>query len=285
MQRKEMVLKACLQRATLEEQKALLRFLPEEERQILEGLPVRETEPESWEMDGALQRVHWSWFLEPIKAYPARDQKLFLSVLDPHSNEQLRATLGVKTAKESLTKLGKAFLQKELLDSLQEEHPILPPSFLPRSPLNILTTLGKKDLIRLINLLSLYDLCAELRHIVETKTLKKIYKLLGSDERTALKTISSEMPDGHLSARMGLDRNWDGTKESLHVLLHRKGLNRLGIALSGQDPDLIWIICHHLDIGRGRALLKLTGKESVTGLSDIAIQQVIDSVHLLTRTT
>lgn len=73
--------------------------------------------------------------------------------------------------------------------------------------------------------------------------------------------------------RLGLDR-WDGEEESFRHLLHKRGLARLGLALSGQDPDLVWAICHQLDIGRGHTLFKLCGKSAAPGLSDAAIRQI-----------
>jgi hypothetical protein len=74
-------------------------------------------------------------------------------------------------------------------------------------------------------------------------------------------------------ARMGLDR-WDGSEESFRLLLHRRGIARLGVGLSGQDPDFIWTICHQLDIGRGNTLFKLCAKEPIHGVSDAVIRQI-----------
>jgi hypothetical protein len=279
-QKPEMVLKAYLSRCPPAERSALERFLSPKEQKQLEQLPTFDAESEDkWDTG---TRIHWSWFLQTLKTYPLRDQKLFLSALDPHAAQQLKASLNIKTPPEPLTEMGKTFLQEQLSISLTEEQ-ILPAPFLPASPLNVLVSLGKKELIRLINLLSLYDLSAELRQIVETKILKKIYSFLSKEHQAFLKTISAQVSETHLFPRMGLDRNWDGTKESLEVLLHRRGLVRLGVALSGSHPDLIWTICHHLDIGRGGSLFKLCGKEPVPGISEIATQQVMECLHVLTK--
>lgn len=278
-----MVLKAWLSGRSPAEQQALERFLPEKERHLLQGFSPFETEITS-EKYGTLgaHKVHWSWFIPTIKLYNARDQKLFISSLDTHSAEQLKSVLNLKTPLEPVTEMGKAYLQTQLMRSIAAgSEPVLPPEFLPASPLNCLLMLGKKELIRLINLLSLYDLSIELRQIVETKTLKKIYSFLNKEHQAALKTISAKVPEAHPLPKMGLDREWDGTEEALHVLLHRRGLTRLGLALSGQHPDLIWTICHHLDIGRGGSLAKLCGKEPIAGMSETAVHQVIDSIHLL----
>ncbi len=72
---------------------------------------------------------------------------------------------------------------------------------------------------------------------------------------------------------MGLDK-WEGSREAFRHLLHRRGLARLGAALSGQDPDLVWYVCHQLDIGRGNTLFKLCLKESLPGISELIARQI-----------
>ncbi len=285
-QKTEMILKAYLARCTPIERSALERFLPPDEQKQLEALPTFPAEmAEQWKPEKAfgrpMQGIHWSWYLQTLKTYSQRDQKLFLSALDPYSAEQLKDSLHIKTPIEPLTEMGKTFLQEQLASSLSDEQ-ILPAAALPPTPLNVLASLGKKELIRLINLLALYDLTAELRQIVETKILKKIYGFLSKEHQAFLKTVSAQGPETNLFPRINLERNWDGTKESLEVLLHRRGLIRLGVALSGQHPDLIWTICHHLDIGRGGSLFKLCGKDPVPGISEIATQQVIECLRGLT---
>ncbi len=261
--RSEMVLKAMLSRCSPQQRHALERFLPENERLQLANLPTfsHEAPAEKFSNSGALEKVHWSWFLPTLKTYAARDQRLFLSALDPHAAEQLGEALKQKGPLEEITQTARAYLREQLLHSLiGADERVLPGEFLPASPLNRLLDLSKKELIRLIDILSLYDLCFELRQIVETKILKKIYSFLTEGQRNALKQIS---PPKEMTSfpRLGLER-WDGTEESLRNMLHKRGLARLGIALSGQDADLVWTICHHLDIGRGGTLFKLCVKES-----------------------
>jgi len=113
--------------------------------------------------------------------------------------------------------------------------------------------------MHLVDLLSLQDLAAELRHTVETKTLKKIYSFLTKEEQKRLKEISSQKDLLH-AARLSLGR-WDGTEESLRLKLHKRGLARLGIALSGLDPQFVWYLCHQFDIGRA-ALIKMAIKQT-----------------------
>ena len=145
-------------------------------------------------------------------------------------------------------------------------------SCLPSAPLNSLLYLSKKELIALIDDLAMYDLAAELRQIVETKILKKIYSLLSEEQKKLLKMAVAQRETISFP-RLGLDR-WDRTEESLRYLLHRRGLVRLGAALSGQDPDLIWYLCHRLDIGRGSALFKFCENKNIPGFTDIVLGQI-----------
>jgi hypothetical protein len=144
--------------------------------------------------------------------------------------------------------------------------------YLPPSPMNRLLNLSKRQIIGLIDLLSIYDLAIEVRQIVETKILKKLYSFLTDAERKLLKQIAAR-PEPFTPPKIGLER-WNGEEDSLRHSLHKRGLSRLGLALSGQDPALIWYICHQLDIGRGNALFKQCIKEEGAGSPEIALRQV-----------
>ncbi len=270
-----MVLKAFLSRCPPDKSRALERFLPEGERLRLEKLPsfAEEVTPESFSNGDMLEKVHWSWFLPTLKTYPESEQKLFLSSLSPYAAKNLAKELEISSQTQEMTEVARAFMRQILLQSLVGPHErLLPVNYLPPSPLTPLLHLSKKELIALIDSLSIYDLAEELRQIVETKILKKIYSFLSEEEKKLLKTRAAHKEPFVLS-RMGLDR-WDGTEESFRHLLHRRGLARLGAALSGQDPDFIWILCHRLDIGRGNALFKLCAKEATHGVSDAIIRQI-----------
>jgi hypothetical protein len=267
-----MILKAFLSRHP-ERKDALERFLPDSERLRLEEIPAAaEVSPEMFTNGGVLERVHWSWFLPTLKTYPEDEQKLFLSAVSPFAGQNLAHELGVPPPAQEITETGRSYLRQMLIQSLVGPHDrLVPIDYLPPTPLKPLLYLSKKELSKLANLLSLHDLAAELRQIVETKILKKIYSFLSDEEKKHLKQAATYQKE--TGQRMGLDR-WDGNEESLRALLHRRGLARLGAALSGQDPDFIWYICHQMDIGRGNALSKLCSKEPVPGLTDALIRQI-----------
>jgi hypothetical protein len=277
-----MVLKAYLNRCSPDVRDSLLRFLPESERLYLAELPNSQEESLSEENIAlsSVEKIHWSWFLPTLKAFSANEQRLFLSSLDPHAAEQMKTSLSLTGQPEEVTETGRAFLRQQLLQSLlSPEERILPVEYLPASPMNRLLSLSKKELIRLIDSLALYDLAYEMRQIVETKILKKLYSLLSEEQKNILKQITIYKEVDALP-KLGI-KGWEGTEESLRTLLHRRGLTRLGIALSGQDPDLIWMICHQLDSGRGGTLFKLLQKEKKSPAADTAQRQIEELLSLL----
>ncbi len=280
--RSEMILKGFLSRCEPARQQALMRFLPEEERMTLAELPTFEDEvdAESFTNSSTLERVHWSWLLPTLKSFSNKEQQLFLASLSPIVAENLREALAIKGAVEEISETARSFLREQLLHSLVGyEERNLPIDYLPASPLNKLLKLSKKQLIRLIDFLALHDLAAELRQIVETKILKKIYSFLTEEHKALLKEFSAQK-EAHPLPRLGLDR-WDGNEESLRTMLHRRGLARLALALSGQDPDLVWMLCHQLDIGRGNALYKLCAKEATPGVSSAIATQIEELLNRL----
>lgn len=272
IERRELVLKGFLSRCAPDKREALERLLPnQEQRRLAELLPYPIEKPK--ETPDVFEKVHWSWFLPTLKSHSLSEQQLFLASLEGSYSKNLERELHIPPPKNDLIPVAKNFLRGLLFSSLVGPvNELLPSECLPPHPLNRLLTLSKKELTQLIDDLSLYDLAAELRQIVETKILKKIYSFLTEDQKKFLK-IAMAQKESFSVPRIGLDK-WDGTAELFHHLLHRRGLARLGAALSGQDPDLIWYVCHQLDIGRGTALFKLCEKEGMPELTDAVLKQI-----------
>lgn len=268
--RREIILKSFLNQCPSEKRDVLVRFLPASEQSIIAELPdisIHEEGPSNH----LLEHIHWSWFIPLIKSFPIREQRLFLRAINVSAQKNLGKTIKLTPSPEKITQTTIAFLRQTLLRSVAMDD-LLPINCLPPSPLNLLLKIEKKKLTQLIDFLSLYDLSSELRQIVETKILKKIYSFLSEDEKKFLK-LTAGHKEPYPSARISLDK-WDGTKKSLRLTLHRIGLARLGAALSGQDPDLIWYVCHQLDSGRGKALEKLCVKEAIPGVSQWLAEQM-----------
>jgi len=265
-----MFLKAFINECALEKKEALLQFLSEKEQERLAKLPnylLPITAPTSHPLD----LIHWSWIAPVLQSYEERDQKIFLLALDSKMQKNLEKTLNISPSSETISKTGISFLKETLFAGIRKEE-ILPVEYLPPSPLNLLLQIGKKKLIQLIDLLSLYDLSVELRQIVETKIIQKIYSFLSEDEKLFLKAIAGHK-EPYPAAKISLDQ-WDGSQKIFRSTLHRIGLSRLGSALSGQDPDLIWYVCHELDSGRGKVLEKLSSQEAIPQVAEWLIEKM-----------
>jgi hypothetical protein len=266
--RSDLVLKAFLNNLEPRHKEELERFLPEKLPSFTKKMDIH-----PFQNENLLETVHWSWFIPTLKSYSEIEQKFFLSILPQTAAKNLAKELLISSEQKELTEAAKKYLKQILIQSLLgSSNRLLPADYLPPSPLQPLAHASKKELTRIIDFLSLYDLAAELRQIVETKILKKIYSLLSEEEKQFLKTAMA-YKDHLVLNRMGLDR-WDGSEETFRNLLHRRGLSRFAAALSGQDPDLVWRICHQLDIGRGNSLFKQCGKEAIHGVSDTIIRQI-----------
>jgi len=268
--RQEIFLKAFINECSPEKQESLLQFLSEKEREKIGALPDYPL-PSNPPKANPLDLIHWSWLTPILQNYEERDQKLFLLALRPKMQKSLEKELDISPSTDPISSTGVSFLRGVLFSSLRKEE-ILPPEYLPPSPMNLLLDIEKKKLIQLIDLLSLYDLAVELRQIVETKILQKIYSFLSEEEKLFLKAIAGHK-EPYPAAKISLDL-WDGSQKSLRSTLHRIGLSRLGSALSGQDPDLIWYVCHGLDSGRGKVLEKLSSQEALPQVAEWLIEKM-----------
>jgi hypothetical protein len=269
IQSSEWVLKAILNRYPAASREALERFLPRAERERLDAMPSTTLETDV-EEPPLLERVHWSWLLPMLESQSPQEQKLFLNVLPLYAQENIC---------RELSKPFQEFAAEKFSESLTgEEVELLPVYFLPASPLSPLLRLDKQKLVQLIDALSFNDLALELRQIVETKILKKIYSFLSEEEKKSLKKAATH-EKGTPFSRLPLEK-WNGTEKSLRLLLHRRGLARLGAALSIQHPDFIWYVCHQLDIGRGKTLEKLSlsqpPSEAVRKAAPAIIRQIVE---------
>jgi hypothetical protein len=278
--RNEILLKAFLNRCSPEKQRRLERFLPESKKAALSQTPsfTQKITPEKSISSSLFDLVHWSWFLPTLKTYSEVEQIGFLSALPSSSALKLAQELQLAALPSPLTNVARSYFRALLERSLTlHKKDLLPLDYLPASPLNELLSLSQKKLIHLVNLLSLHDLAGELRQIVETKILKKIYSFLSEEERKRLKEISS-YKDFFSVSRLPLDR-WNGQEDSLRLLLHRRGLARLSLALAGQDPDLIWYVSHQFDIGRGTNLLTLCAKETTSERSESMVREIEELIR------
>lgn len=259
-----------------ENKEKLISYLPKKNQDYIHHILLEEKEfnIESFFGDKILDEIHYSWLIPFLNSFPKKIAAFFLAVFP---NEPLKKNLELSSPTFDFTDFLKSYLKEALISSLFEnEKPPIPAQYIPNSTLSSLLSLSKKNLVLLIDYLSMYDLAFELKHIVDTKILKKLFSVLKKDEVEFLKKIMSQQEPFSFS-RMGLER-WDGNEHTLNSLLHKRGINRLAIALSIESENLIWHISHRLDIGRGSMLIKSVKKEVAPSIVDHIQANVIELI-------
>jgi hypothetical protein len=174
------------------------------------------------------------------------------------------------------------FVQYALLKNITlqvKPQDVLPLAYLPNTVLSPLSTLNKNQLVALIGFLGVHDLAESIRHIINKKFLAKLYNVLNAKQKHCLRTCLHK-PEKVVSTKMEIEK-WDGDPKKLDTMLQRRGLVRLGKALCGQHPDLVWYITHTLDSGRGGILLQNFSPEATTGVTPHLVQQVVNMIDFL----
>lgn len=256
---------------------AMLQLLPKKDAAALlenqvtsqNPLPIFNHEQE------LLSKLHYSW-LHKMLPDPVKSKKLLLlSYLSEGQRKGLAQVSNLPLPDPIESPLLNKFYFSKILSDLKFPK-LLPTSYLPESSFNRLLKLNKIQLVEIIDLLGIYDLAHEMRRIVATKNLKNIYKCLSPKHQQFLRQCL-HAKDKVITPKLHLDQ-WNGEEKPLKTLLHRRGLTRLAIALSGAHPDLIWQITHILDSGRGQILLDQVKKEEIPHISSaVAIQ--IDNAY------
>lgn len=248
---------AFLQMLPPSEQKALLDYLPQEQRKSYDRAqkwyqdPTEAISP----LEEELSHVHFSWLAPYLRALPETDIKFCLSSLTEEQQKGLKRSLRFSNDLPELTELAKLFLKKELFSELCAGEDLLPIAALPDSPMNLLLDLSYDQLCFLISLLAMHDLSIEIRQIIDTTQLKKIYTALTAEQTELLKTLTFRK-ESVTFKKMELSK-WDGNMETLHAMLQQRGINRLAKALYQEEPSLVWILMHRLDSDQGAQLRQL----------------------------
>lgn len=267
-----LLLKVLMQRAHGNVSQAMLRPLPSHEMTSILENPVASQDPLPIFNNkmNLLSTMHYSWLHKMLPQSDRTKKALRMSFLSDQQKKGL-ASLADWTLEDAIqSPLLHKFYLLRILSELKFPK-ILPLEYLPESPYKRLLKLKKNQLLEIIDLLGIYDLAHELKRIVATKNLKNIYKCLSPKHQQFLRQCLHSK-DKIITPKLHLDQ-WNGEELVLKKLLHRRGLIRLSIALSGQHPDLIWLIAHTLDTGRGELLMTQVKKEEIPGVSSaVALQ-------------
>lgn len=229
-----------------------------------------------------LQKVHYSWITPSIKESPEELRLFFLASLPENYAASVKKLLNITTPLPELSKEVKTFFLGLFFNKFLKLESRLPPSFLSVSKMDVLLTLNKQQLVELIDFLGLQDLAEALRHIVDKQRLKKIYSKLPTKKQQYLRICLHQKDRLGNLAPIQLSQ-WDGSMQKLDMVLHRKGLIRLGVALSGQQPDFVWHITQLLDTGRGGLLMKSWKEKETPNLTPSVAIQVLNLVKFLNK--
>jgi hypothetical protein len=271
------VFNAFLHKCPPEKRGQLVGCLSEKQRKnigesnAINGNPTQGIQP----MEITLDQIHYTWFAPYLRTLGMREIPLFLAALSEAQATGLKKALLFSGAMPSLRKMAKKFLRTTLFQEVtSDQTDLLPLECLPKSPLNVLLDLGIGDLNTLIDYLGLHDLAVEVKQIIETAKLKKIYNALSQEEQNYLKILLQSREPVAFS-RMGL-ANWKGDAESLKTLLRQRGINRLAKALYGQNPSLIWYLAHKMDTDRAILLQKLCAPLENAAATKLLISQILE---------
>ncbi|HKZ00131.1 MAG TPA: hypothetical protein VJ112_03085 [Rhabdochlamydiaceae bacterium] len=250
--------KAFLQKCPPDQRGALISYLPAADQKNLDRAPLPSSDPSQGATppEELLDKIHYSWFAPFLRTLPENDIRLYFAVLNDAQAKELKKALLFSNHLPSLTPLATLFLQRSLWGKMLEhgEEP-LPPEGLPKSPLNQLLQFTYEELLSLIDLLAIHDLTVELRQIIDTAKLKKIYSLLSKRQLAYLKTLAQKKETLSFK-KMSLNK-WDGNPENLKTMLQQRGINRLAKSLFGESSSLLWHLTHRLDIDRANILQNL----------------------------
>lgn len=271
-----MMLRVFINRYLPKINKNLDRYLPKKEVEAIMNYSITSTNlaPILEQPQNSLASIHYSWIQPLIQNFHSTVQPAIVGALSEEQMTGLR-----KITSSTLTSpIGKEFILNQLYQQLNlGDH--LPIEYLPETELTPLSGWKKNELIELADFLGLHDLAAEVKQIVNRNYLKNIYTCLNQKQLYYLKLCLQQKAQ-LVSPKLGIDPTQKDCQK-LNQIIHRRGLIRLGKALWGQHPDLIWHIAHTLDMGRGTILMKEFQPQEQPKVTKILKQQVLNLMNFL----
>jgi hypothetical protein len=259
---------------------SLLQALPQQEIDAVNKLEITSKNPAEAILSPAeeLKKIHYSWLTSYLEKIPMQILEPTIHSLSPEQAAKFSVQFEIPPLAKPIAQPIKTYLLLKLFNAVKPPE-ILPVEFLPQTHLSCLARLSKNQLIELIDYLGIYDLTEEVRHIIEKEKLKKLNVCLDQKQKTFLR-ICLHQREKVAAPPVNL-KQWDGSQATLRKLVHVRGLLRLGKACCGQHPDLMWHISHHLDIGRGKEVIKNFSSAPIPGVTAALIQQVLSVMDFL----
>lgn len=228
-----------------------------------------------------IAKVHYSWLLEPVNEIPEPRRSIFIHSLPPTHRVPIIEALKIPSLKKiDYPPKIKDFLLGQFYKKIDGINEVTPEAYLETEPLTFLLSADRQILLETCDYLGIYDLAVNVRQTVDKSKLKRIVDCLSPPKQKFLKMLLSrqdkiQMPELDLSS-------WQGNCGQLNKILHKRGLVRLAVALSGHSSDFIWHFTHHLDTGRGKIIQKYYTPE-IHPSSSVLTEQVVFIINALTR--
>ena len=261
-----------------------LRAIPEEDLEAVIACPVTSNDlsPLLEHKSRTLAKWHYSWIHKLLQPFSLEERSAVMALFSEQQQQEVIKLFNQPHHPPKLTPIALKFYKYYFYPKLNWDS-VLPYEYLPESSYNHLLHLKKTELVKVMDFLGLYDLAHEMKRIVANKTLKELYACLNKEQQLFLRQCM-HAKDNVMTPNLHLE-NWSGDKKALMQLLHRRGISRMALALSGQHPDLIWHLAHILDIGRGQLLQKTAQKTKVPALSDAVGLQLENVLNTLFKRT
>lgn len=228
-----------------------------------------------------LERIHYSWISPHIEKMPEELQRVTIGALNPEQKIGVCRQLKKAAPKQQPSPPIRRYLLNQLYKQISPEER-LPARYLPHSYLNPLGEYSKAQLVRLIGLLGLRDLIPAVKKLVRSHNQEAIFNCLSEEERSFFNFYLYKQKDRLPLPPISL-QDWDGNCKTLNTRIHRRGLVRLGKALSGQDKTLVWYILHTLDTGRAAILEKNIEDQSIPEITEELLKQVVGLMNYLDK--
>ncbi|NGX58370.1 MAG: hypothetical protein K940chlam3_01277 [Chlamydiae bacterium] len=233
----------------------MLSCLPEDEQEGVNGLELEEgnisiVTRQPWQK---VDKIHYSWFLEPIKKISDNLVPFVVASLPESHRSKVAKHLGLSDLPEDLSDP----IKHLLLDRLYDHMPIkgmLPLGLIQAQPLVELLDLSKSQLLDLIDCLGIFDVAGELKQVVDRQQLAKLCDSLSKLQQGFLKEVIHDK-DRWSPSKLGLDQ-WGGDIPRLRKALHVRGLMRLAKALKDHDDDFMAHLFRRIDTGRAAQIQK-----------------------------
>lgn len=265
-------------------QDALPKLLPKEEWDTLSATLIAQKDPElslflpnQW-----LSSIDISWLGPTLLAMPKPLQEVYLAAFPTELGQALGQKAVEGQVPRALSPQVKEFLLSFLF-TLWKDKEVKPKELIPTWELSPLLKLPRAELLEIVDLLAMYDLVEEMRQIVDKRLLQAIIQYLTPAQnhylRVLLRQKSSHKPSP-LSVKELLK---EGKK--FPQMLHKFGLTRFALALSGANDDFTWHILHTFDINRAKFLMGQIQKEEIANQTPLAQMQVQHIIQFLKTET